>query len=254
METELYIKRGFKKNMDCLICKTKTETIKAKVNPFVAERMYLDKPPEIFLNICFSCGFKFYSPRPNEKELKRLYTGYRDEKYQKDRQKYDLWYTKTLNKNLGYHPIQIETKIKNMMTFLRGHKIKSVLDYGGDRGQFMPEAPIRYVFDISGDKPINGIKEWKGTPKKFDLVIISHLLEHLSNPQLLFKKLRNLGKIFYIEVPAKGPTYIDGTSIMHEHINFFTPKSLNIMTGGRFKIRNLDFGFCKYKVVCGLVI
>jgi hypothetical protein len=215
--------------------------------------MYLGHPPDVRLAKCPDCGFQFYVPRPTEDELTRIYINYRGKDYQKERQSYEPNYTEEFNSNLGQHPQEIANRRNNLIRLIKGHKIKTILDYGGDRGQLLPDVQGRYVYEISGIEPMVGVTMWTGTPKKFDLVMCCMLMEHLSDPVALFKELKSLGKHIFIEVPAKGPTYQDEVPMMHEHINFFTPKSLEIMTGGKFKIKEIDFGYDKVQTICGLI-
>lgn len=69
--------------------------------------------------------------------------------------------------------------------------------------------------------------------KKFDVIILSHVLEHIYSPRELIqslKKFTDRKTIFYIEVPL-ADAYIGKTirwqELYFEHINHFTANSLN---------------------------
>lgn len=64
----------------------------------------------------------------------------------------------------------------------------------------------------------------------FDVIVISHVLEHLINPRFTIQYLRDFlapEGILWIEVPD--PSYCDGAPYQQfstEHINYFTPSTL----------------------------
>lgn len=188
---------------------------------------------------CPNCGFQFYTTRPTYPQVYKFYRGYRGKKYQQQRERYEPTYTKEFNDNLD-NPQTVKERVKNITRFIKG--VKSVLDYGGGTGLYIPDVENKYVYEISHNKLETGVKQWGGEP--VDLVMCCHLLEHVSDPVGLVKELRLLGKV-YIEVPNKKPL----KPIMHEHINFFTPKSLEIMTGGKFGVVKLK----SMEIICGVI-
>ncbi len=154
-------------------------------------------------------------------------------------------------------------------------KEKAVLDFGGDEGQFIPKILNdfdKYVYDVS-EKPVqNGIialrtiEECK--KRKYDLILCSCVLEHVINPDEIIKTIKTLlakNGILHIELPYDSPFYknfFDNIQyifnphyklkdilkhflstfgknyyIMHEHINYFTLLSIQILlTNNNFKI------------------
>ena len=109
-----------------------------------------------------------------------------------------------------------------------------VLDYGGGNGKilipFMEKKHKCFLMDYN-DRQIDGvikladdINAYKGG-EKFDLIICSHVLEHVSNFPGLVNKLNgllNTGGIIYAEVPQEiwAGLRIDADPVTH--INFFT--------------------------------
>ena len=126
----------------------------------------------------------------------------------------------------------------------------------------------KYVFDISGVqtlKGVIGIQNYDDLKKlHFDFIMCNHLFEHLADPQDVLNRIRVLGDentLFYIEVPSENPfTRVNKFSVlhnlkmmfnplfnpfllvrsylrkrrqpfmpMHEHINFYTKKSMRCL-------------------------
>jgi hypothetical protein len=94
----------------------------------------------------------------------------------------------------------------------RSHAISTVLDYGGDRGQFIPEnlGTARYVFEMSDARPVEGVTRLTSTEgMQFDFVMMSGVLEHCSEPREILQALRLLGHektLFCIQVPYERPS------------------------------------------------
>ena len=255
----------------CLACGNDDLEIKdAVISKFLLERIWNNSISDK-TNICHckKCGFAFYSLRPNEDEMNKHYKNYRDDFYQKQRQKYDSWYTKDIN-NLFDDPIAYKNRQRFTNKFLSKHidatLIKSVLDYGGNTGIHIPQIfknAKKYVFDISCVKTIDGVQGFNNLDdvkkQKYDFVISTEVLEHLSDPNQILKQLKELiaeNGYLFIEVPFDSPFYKHKTSklqflfnkyfsfkvildrflqerkypfIMHEHINYFTENSLKEM-------------------------
>ena len=209
--------------MGCIICDGPETVRPATVAPFVAERMYLGDPPEVELAECQECGFAWFTCWPTPDEAERMYLGYRGAAYQRQRQSFEPDYTPEFNESLGCAPLCAPQRAR-------------VLDYGGD-GRYL-DSELRYAYDISGNGTPEGVTLWNGEP--VDLVLCCHVLEHVASFGSLLRRLQDLAAV-YIEVPAKRPT----RAVMHEHINFFTPESLTILTGASFSVVE--------GVVCGLV-
>ena len=233
---------------------------------------------------CKKCGFSWYDRRLSNEEETKLYCGYRSEEYQLMREKYEPEYTKELNYLLGHDDDDLKQKQKLLTQILKKWDvlpIQNALDYGGDLGQRYPtDIPIKnkYVYDISGIKPLDGIiniptYENAGNIN-FDFIMCNHTLEHVGDLDMFISLVSSLGRKgtwFYFEVPFDSPfyphtqlhtpisilkTYLWRMKIyanillpkliprrfrityeMHEHINFFTPKSIqNFLERNGFEI------------------
>ena len=145
----------------------------------------------------------------------------------------------------------------------------------------------KYVYDISGVKTVDGVRCISDRQElfshRYDLIMCNQLFEHLADPAEVLGFIRSLGDndtYFYIEVPGENPFIMNNkfgilknipmffnpiyskTRLvkyyfhrkklpfmpMHEHINFFTPKSIRmlgelngfeVITVGESKQRNV---------------
>ncbi len=256
----------------CLLCKTdNVETVPALTGEFLAERISSCERETTLIH-CRECGFAYFSKRLSNEECEKLYSGYRNADYQKQRQKYDIWYSAEINELIGKNQKEIKNRNKNLTEILKKHtnlsEIESVLDFGGDTGVFIPEelSAAKYVYDISGIETVDGVialSKDELNDRKFDFVMCCHVLEHVANPFEIIddikKYLKNDG-YFYLELPFDSPFYKNNLSyfdflfnkyfslrilflqffknlklkkpLMSEHINYFTQKSTEKMLLG----------------------
>ena len=117
--------------------------------------------------------------------------------------------------------------------------IKTVLDYGGDRGQFIPDVfpnAKKYVYDISGVKTKKGIvgisdaEELRNCNTSWDLILCNQCMEHLSDVKEYCERLvdcMSKGTFLYIEVPNERSILNSYTVKIHEHINMFSRKAFH---------------------------
>ena len=254
----------------CLICKSKNiNKFKAQFADFIAERVFDGENMAINLLHCEKCGFAYFDYRVSDDESTKLYSGYRNKGYQKQRQKHECWYTEEINKLIGNSNLEIKNRNNNLEDILKKYinisRIQSVLDFGGDRGQFIPDvfkAVKKYVYEISGVEPCSGIQSLTSMEEcylnDYDLVICANVLEHLANPSEKVRQIKSLlkkGNYLYVELPYDSPFYKNKFSdcqflfnryfswinifkhfikakkysnlqLMHEHINYFTINSI----------------------------
>lgn len=200
----------------CPCCgSSETGATPAVVAPFLSEYALRGASSTCGLMECRKCAFRFFDARLDDTEIHRLYEGYRGERYFKVRHRYEFWYTRKVNADLGEDHQVLEGRRKGLTAFLGAHTdltaLNTVLDYGGDKGQLLPEGlgKQRYVYDISGLEPVSGVKRISDVKvlgeMKFELVILSHILEHCSDPGQMLREVQPLGKdsdsLLYVEVP-----------------------------------------------------
>jgi SAM-dependent methyltransferase len=184
------------------------------VAPFIARYACGIEPQACSLCECLSCTFRFFDSRLTDQEIGTLYAGYRGPAYFNARHRYEFWYSATVNAAIGNDPAEVESRKQNLAKILSGRSdsISSVLDYGGDRGQFIPDhiGTERYVFEISDATTVPGVTRLESVEQKqFDLVMLTHVLEHCSEPLKFVQELKRLANdrtIYYFEVPFERPS------------------------------------------------
>lgn len=222
----------------CLFCGSRNLTMKkARFVPFLEERMFCSDPKETLAVHCKNCDFWFSSYRPDEEEMTRLYSGYRDEHYQKQRQKYEPYYTEEFNFNLGHNAANIVSRKMFLEKLIKKHlipeKITKVLDYGGDNGQFIPDCfskAEKFVYEVSNVPTIEGVSNISEEDIikncDFDFVMCCHVLEHVPYPAELIKKLCSYCKeagYIYLEVPYEAIPFAG--NYIHEHISVYSTRT-----------------------------
>lgn len=221
----------------CPICASRiSQKVPAELAPFlrIRCRIELESTP-LFRCYCPACDFSFFDHRLDEKETLGLYRDYRGRGYRELREKLEPGSGTITNSNEDRSNDYHRTRIRQTAALLSqwGVRPRNVLDYGGEadawlaRGVF-PEAEVR-SYDLSEDMPIPPLGA-------FDLILCAHVLEHVSFPLPFLKDLERYlapGGYIFAEVPYDpvGPladTLLEGHPLnrMHEHLSFFTPRSL----------------------------
>ncbi len=181
----------------------------AVLAPFIRERLGPSAPLTTTLAECERCGFRFFGDRYEPGEAAAIYAGYRDERYFKQRHRHELWYTRSLNQALGSDE-EASRRNSRLEAFLKDAGVlpqaRSVLDWGGDRGQFIPGCfTEKFVHDISGVAPDPGVTAVgadRVRSRSYDLVIAAHVIEHASDPGAVVRELRSIdASWWYVEVP-----------------------------------------------------
>lgn len=189
------------------------------VAPFIAERV-LRRPVELCdLFECESCTLRFFGGRYSPEEMERLYSGYRGSEYFRARHHHEPWYSEKFNRGMGGDPKHVAARQEALLAFLRDAgapgPFRAVLDYGGDAGQFIPKSlsTAASVFDVSGVPAVEGVtavaRDQDLVPEAYDLILLSHVLEHLPDPMAQLARLRRLLRadegLVYVEVPLERP-------------------------------------------------
>lgn len=192
------------------------------LSPFIQEYVFSSEPRSTLctLLLCRNCGFAFFKERFTEEEARRLYAEYRTEDYFRIRHNHEPWYTQEINKGVGESP---ETRCALFDNFI-GERSKefrqtgSVLDYGGDRGQYISDLfrqSRKYVFDLSGHEPVPNVTKLQSPSllqqERFDFVYLCNILEHLSEPQAQLVDVQRMlapSGYLYIEVPSEYPRFV----------------------------------------------
>jgi hypothetical protein len=257
----------------CIICGGDELSISpAVLMPFIAHRIFGWQPVEIDRSwglftipnghafsicnslFCRSCDFLFLDIRFTDAEMARLYKDYRGKDYVSLREQYEPGYklrNSLLNNGVGY--------LLTVENFLKPHlstPSPNILDWGGDTGRNTPFRACRSrldILDLSAKETIDGARSVSletAVEAHYDLIVCSQTLEHVPYPGDVLAQIATCMRfdtILYVELPfealMKVPCTDDRNSTKrhwHEHINFFSIKSLEILlSSSGFKLVNL---------------
>ncbi len=173
---------------------------------------------------------------------------------------YDGYYAKNDD---GWRLLGAKYKAQHIIDVCKGYPAKSVLEVGAGDGSILKllsdkgfaEQYSAVEISQSGveqirSKNINGLQSIQVFDgyhlpfgdDEFDLVILSHVLEHVEHERLLLRELKRVAKICLIEIPIDYKFGVDiriKHFLAYGHINMYTPTALRflLLTEG-FKIIN----------------
>jgi hypothetical protein len=204
-------------NLDvCPFCDGKTRSYFTLVSRFFAERASGSLEPQTTSILqCSHCHSMIFKSDFDEHQMEGLYKDYRGDEYFATRNKYEPWYTKSINSGIGDENEFVERR-QVLLNFLSKNNIEnnfeSVLDHGGDRGQMITPSgglvsTVRAVCEVSGVAPEEGviaISNQEACLRDWNLILSCHVIEHLPDPFSYLQEIAALGNsqtIFFIEVP-----------------------------------------------------
>jgi 2-polyprenyl-3-methyl-5-hydroxy-6-metoxy-1,4-benzoquinol methylase len=193
---------------ECLICGS------TKIEPFLSCKDYTVSQKMFDIKRCINCGFKFTSPRPDDKDLGEYYKA---ESYVSHSD------TKKGLINTLYHWVRSYTLIKKLQLVMQHTKLKSgkILDYGAGTGAFL-ETCKKNKWDAYGIEPDEiarkvmeekfGITSYvslsnaqgNNSFNEFDVITAWHVLEHVSDLKETIESFRSILKekgILIVAVP-----------------------------------------------------
>lgn len=206
------------------------------------------------LQRCDNCGFIFVFPLPSTETLKNFYEffDYKDVSLSEVRIRKDAVKSLRLIKN--------HLHIKNI----------SLLDVGCGRGYFMDEArklgwntfgidyssiTIRYALRNLNLKVFQSDIGTYKTTNKYDVIVLSQFIEHVSNPNEIIKKCYQLlkkGGLIYVATPniRSISAKVLGVGFDHlippEHLGYYSRKTLErLLSNNEFRL--LHAGSWSYK-------
>ncbi|MDN3551778.1 class I SAM-dependent methyltransferase [Mucilaginibacter aquaedulcis] len=173
---------------------------------------------------------------------------------------YDQFYEKH---DEAWRTLSGKYKGQHIIEVCRGLSFKNVLEVGAGDGsilKFLSDnsfAPEYQAVEISasgvdhirsrGIKNLTAVQVFDGyklpfADDSFDLIILSHVLEHVEHERLLLREMRRVAKYCVIEVPRDYKFNVD-TRIKHflayGHINVYTPTSLRyLLSTEGFEVEN----------------
>jgi ubiquinone/menaquinone biosynthesis C-methylase UbiE len=144
-------------------------------------------------------------------------------------------------------------KVQHIIDVCKGHTFKKVLEVGAGDGSILKLladqnfAPEYYAVEISESgvkhiesRNINNLKAvqiFDGyhlpfEDNSFDLIILSHVLEHVEHERMLLREIKRVAQYCVIEVPCDYKAGVDSRIkhfLAYGHINVYTPSSLRYL-------------------------
>jgi SAM-dependent methyltransferase len=202
-------------DLSCVACGGTTEVAgHGVIAPFIASLIHIPVGQPSELRRCLECDLGYFDYRYDESEMSLLYGGYRGPEYSSVRHHWEPWYSAKVNDANAAGNEAVRDRLEFMTGILRRAGVPDELDYavdfGGDEGQFFPDIPIKHklVCDVSDRAvapDVERIAELSVlADKTVDLVIVAHVLEHLSDPRAPLAEIREIigdEGILYVEVP-----------------------------------------------------
>ena len=138
----------------------------------------------------------------------------------------------------------------------------SVLEIGSGTGFLLSQVeklgakvigvePGAHCIDAKEKYGVNIVQDWfpsQSITSKFDIIIMTHVLEHIPEPSNFLKSLHGYLKDdgqLIISVPDEEPfiKYGDISTLFHEHYSYFTKDTINYcLKNGEFEVTNERFG------------
>ena len=143
------------------------------------------------MRFCCTCMALFLSPRFDKGDLRRLY----GPEYAEERRRYDVWW-RPPDPEILEQIESSEADRREVISEVLGSmadKARSVLDYGSGQGTLIPRLPRlerAYVYDKFVQEAVEGVEriEDPSVAAPYDLVMCTHVLEHVANPRGFSRK------------------------------------------------------------------
>jgi len=196
------------------------------------------EPESLVYRVCRRCGMVFQAPRPSRAWLRRYYRG-----------EYHLHMHG--RQTPGDRTSWVEEKrAEQLLAFTQRHvqQVRRHLDIGSSTGRLLAAIQSAYGSDGHGVEPAAGYRQTalpegapvvsrlegldEGLRNSFDLISLSHVLEHLTDPM---RTLRQLGKEWLADgghLLIEVPNLYAHPSFELAHLSAFTRDTLQRMLKG----------------------
>lgn len=250
---------------NCPFCSSKKQKdlgkYRGKLKSDYPEKL-LSKTARVFE--CKNCGLAYVSPLPSKSKLEKHYKSYqywkikRVKKLSYNSKEWGKLFSKVPILNYGmWRAIRCFHYLKKANILTKGIK---VLDIG------CGFAPFLFACNENGIKSINSVESSlkigkflaknkinnffgsiedfleRNNPQKYDLIILSHVIEHLRNPLTVLEKTKKYladEGMLYIEVPYRNDK---NSPIIEGHLFFFEKNSLELILSKKgYKIHQYKY-------------
>lgn len=215
-------------------------------------------------------GFLKVIPTPSEKEIAEYYA---NEFYSSDYGSLNDSSASVQIKDKEYYDSRWQDMLDTISSKIGDIKGKSVLDVGCGWGQallYFKEKgmecygfdPAQSAIDFAKSQGLNvqccGLETADVFNKRFDIVMLINVLEHLSDPEKILKEIREKilspGGVLIIDVPNEYNTFQtiankeyglkDWWVVPPAHLNYFNPETLEcLLSGCGFKVDYTEASF-----------
>ena len=167
----------------------------------------------IQLERCDSCGLIFQSPKFTDESLRKYYNSeYRFSSEKQSSARIETLFQRGIRrgKYIGQYLSENGIEIKHRSVYEIGCGYGGILYYFKSLGCLVGGADLSVSsIDFGRKKGLDltcgGIELFEDSMRRPDIVILSHVLEHIGNPIEFLNKVRNKmesGSVLYIEVPG----------------------------------------------------
>jgi 2-polyprenyl-3-methyl-5-hydroxy-6-metoxy-1,4-benzoquinol methylase len=220
---------------------------------------------EFYMGFCLNCWSSKIFPDFDTNLIYQKESGYQSrkkyfEKYNFNKNYYNLDDSsiKKKNKLIANELKRVESIMKDFNFFLNNNfkniENLKILDFGGADG-YLSNIIIE-LNKLTTNKKISLFNydpqfENKVLGKKYDFIIISHVLEHVHDLESIFHSIKNVttdNSVIFVEVPDERfllfkKYFLKEKVFLHYHVNYFLRKSLNVL----FNINDFKTNF-SYKL------
>jgi 2-polyprenyl-3-methyl-5-hydroxy-6-metoxy-1,4-benzoquinol methylase len=232
------------------------------------------------IRVCKTCYF--VGPEADydiSGQLNNLYLDYRSERYNIERAHFEPNYRNI--SNLISSDNVISQRNENLNSILKANidvdQIKNVIDWGGGKGEYIPEVLQNkkiWLLDISNEPTIKETYIRVSSPPteiQFDYVQVCHVLEHVASPfqfmSIVLKHVRPGGYV-YIEVPqdrsnADLAELLNSNSEyfhhIHEHLNLYSETAIGKLADAldleiiKIQSKRFDFDWVKSDIISAVL-
>ena len=227
----------------CILCRSRNYKT-SKTTRIISEKlkMFYFGKKEIGFSICKSCGLVFQSPSPSHNEILKYYekiSNYFDNYYKPTQDK-----IKSVNRHINIVKDEIKDFPKKVLeiSVLNSYNLLQFKKHGAKVVEGLEPSKVIAKNLNKKDKitvHISNIEEFK-FKKKYDLIIMSHVLEHLFDPVNALKKCsknQSFGQHILVEVPLfDNVENIVNGSLYLEHLYYFSENNfLELLSKAGYK-------------------